>query len=268
MFYSSDKFVSVVKLFNFYTTMYSPSSAAMFKTITKYFLKLFQSYRVRLYILFSLVVLTRSIIVYYYIPLKSEHSALNALNNNAHLIAEISAYNAAKPLYDHDIKTLREVFRAIPKDSVIQFFILTDRNDSMLVGFNKEEAVAHHFRDATSSGTVSIDGTALLVKQNITLDSLFLGRVFIGLSLDALQAEVTESRKNALVIGAVIMIVGLTVLYMLGYLINRPAITLAIAFQRIAKGDYSNRVADIGVKEIDTLAASFNQMADSVEKAQ
>lgn len=64
------------------------------------------------------------------------------------------------------------------------------------------------------------------------------------------------------------LVVSLLISLWLGRSIYRPLAGVKAAAQRVAQGDYSQRVAEEGPEEVKELAVSFNHMAGEVEKSQ
>jgi len=64
------------------------------------------------------------------------------------------------------------------------------------------------------------------------------------------------------------LVVSLLISLWLGRTIYRPLAGVTAAAQKIAQGDYSQRVAEEGPQEVQQLAGSFNRMASEVEHSQ
>jgi len=64
------------------------------------------------------------------------------------------------------------------------------------------------------------------------------------------------------------LVISLLISLWLGRSIYRPLATVKAAAQRVAQGDYSQRVPEEGPTEVKELAASFNHMAGEVEQSQ
>jgi signal transduction histidine kinase len=80
------------------------------------------------------------------------------------------------------------------------------------------------------------------------------------------QAMFASSIAPVFVIAAVLaVVVGATLAIALGTRLGRPLREMAVAARRIAEGDYAARVPVAGPAELVDLAASLNQMAESLE---
>ncbi len=83
---------------------------------------------------------------------------------------------------------------------------------------------------------------------------------------DATQAAFDDAMQRALVAATVIAVVSATVVSLaVAARIARPAATLAAAARRVAGGHYAERVPVEAPEELGALAASFNEMAGSLE---
>jgi two-component system phosphate regulon sensor histidine kinase PhoR len=99
-----------------------------------------------------------------------------------------------------------------------------------------------------------------------TADGELLGYVRVAMSLSQVEASSAAVRRFALSAAAVAVIAGLALSLWLSASIGRPLNDLATAAREIARGRFGRRLPEKGAVELRELAASFNFMADELER--
>ena len=93
------------------------------------------------------------------------------------------------------------------------------------------------------------------------------GAVRITQDIGSVNAAVREVTIGVVAIGAVGLAVGMIVAFGLANSLSRPLTRLAVAAQRLGRGDFSARAGHVGgAQEMDSLGRSFDEMADRVER--
>src|SRR5438067_2551271 len=82
----------------------------------------------------------------------------------------------------------------------------------------------------------------------------------------AALASVTDMRRQTLFVSLLAAVLALVFGFYFADKLTRPVRELAAGAQRIAAGDFSQRVKVLGRTELGELGASFNQMTDQVER--
>ena len=82
----------------------------------------------------------------------------------------------------------------------------------------------------------------------------------------AALASVTDMRKQTLFVSLLAAVLALVFGFYFAEKLTRPVRELAAGAQRIAAGDFSQRVRVLGRTELGELGTSFNQMTDQVER--
>ncbi|HSB65873.1 MAG TPA: HAMP domain-containing protein, partial [Anaerolineales bacterium] len=90
----------------------------------------------------------------------------------------------------------------------------------------------------------------------------------IGISLGNQQAILARLNRGVVVAGLLAGALGLVMALALAYTLLRPVRALTFAAQKLAGGDLSHRVEVRGDDELASLGHAFNQMADSLQKAE
>lgn len=93
-----------------------------------------------------------------------------------------------------------------------------------------------------------------------------IGTVRLGYSGRGMKEEIALARRQTVVMGIVSVLGGIIVTFVIATFISRPIKKLTGAAQKIAAGDLSASVDVKSGDEIGTLAATFNKMAETLEK--
>lgn len=93
-----------------------------------------------------------------------------------------------------------------------------------------------------------------------------LGLLFISASSNGVDKTVNSMISIILLVLFWVFVAAFTALYFIGERLNKPILLLQEKLANFAKGDFSVRMPETGVEEIDRIGVSFNSMADSLEK--
>ena len=92
------------------------------------------------------------------------------------------------------------------------------------------------------------------------------GAARVGLSDQSMRQMITEVTRQLLLITSLVSLVGVTAAAFLTWVLTRPILDLVQASNRIAGGDFSQRVPRWADDEIGDLAMAFNQMTDGLSR--
>ena len=115
------------------------------------------------------------------------------------------------------------------------------------------EAATDDSRDRLLVSAAAIDGTPL--------------RVVMQSELDSVLAPARSFAQQLLVIGALMLMTGMSAAFLIGRRVVRPIVQIADAVEALARGQYHVRVPVARETEIARLADSFNHMANEVAAA-
>lgn len=93
---------------------------------------------------------------------------------------------------------------------------------------------------------------------------------FGGMGLNIVNERLVLGRLNrgVLIAGLLAVGFGLVIALLLAYTLIRPVRDLTLAAKKLAEGDLTHRVAIHGDDELATLGRTFNQMAESLQRAE
>jgi PAS domain S-box-containing protein len=226
------------------------------------------SFRFRLYLLFSGAVLSVSMFIYFYFPQKFQEQAISAAKSKAMTIADISAYSTAPALYFNDAEAIEEVLSSTRQNTDIRFIILTDFRQKVIGGYNVQTGEQLNYDIAKHEGVLSGDNHTVMARSVIQYNSLTIGYMYLGLSLDSIIESVAETKRNISVISAIVLVIGLLIVYVVARLLTKPLEIMAQTFVQISQGNLSQRVEPSSYVEINHLARAFNRMVDELVTAQ
>ncbi|NUN69665.1 MAG: PAS domain S-box protein [Bacteroidetes bacterium] len=226
------------------------------------------SFRFRLYAIIAGAVLSVSAFIYLYFPQKFHEQAYAAARAKAMTIADISAYSTAPALFFNDSVAVQEVLAAARQNADIRFIIITDQQQRIVHGYRTEIGVGLRYDIATHEGNLDEHRSTVISRSVILFDGQTIGQLYIGLSLDAINLEVSETKRTITVISAIILIIGLTLSYVVVRLLLGPLERMAGTFRRIAQGDFSQHVEISDFAEVNRLGTAFNSMVDDIAALQ
>ncbi len=109
-------------------------------------------------------------------------------------------------------------------------------------------------------------GNAYTVGVPIRNDEAVSGGVFLTARQVRIGSEVGAIMPTFLLCGLAVLLVAVVLLYFITRQITRPLYQMAIAARSYAMGDFSKRITVAPEGELGTLAATFNQMAENLDK--
>lgn len=103
------------------------------------------------------------------------------------------------------------------------------------------------------------------LKQSFEIEEI--GTLKLILSLESVNKAISEARKTALLVTALILIIAILIVAYIVGLVIKPVKILVSATDRISRGDLTHNV-DINIgDEIGHLASTFNKMVDSLRQS-
>ena len=214
------------------------------------------SFRARLALAMSALILVIAATVWFYVPGKLEDEAMSLVSHKAETLAQLTAFTIHPAIYFQDRAALDEALSATRSDKDVAYVVVTDPAGRALAAFHQERA--------TGRTGVSADGSLYEVMTPIRDGSRVLARLRIGISLARINGEVRETRIAIGILTAVILAFGLAAVVLLSNVLTRPLREVAAGAERIAAGELDARVPSGRSDEIGQLANAFNDMAGKV----
>ena len=118
--------------------------------------------------------------------------------------------------------------------------------------------------DTRKRASETLGEELLLVTVPVVDEERVAGAVRVSAGTGAIAAGVRESRLRLAVLGAVVIAAGLVLAWLIALPLSRQIRNLSETSTRLGRGELGARAAEEGPRELESLARSFNRMAESV----
>lgn len=221
--------------------------------------------RMKLIILFSSLIVLIAGFIFAYFPAKYESFAINALHKKAVSIATASAYSIAPALVFNDTKSMDEVIDGAKQNPDLLYMVITDSNGRPLASFNFQ--YAQYCQYGIISGDLSNNAKFIKVSVPVMQGAEHYGHLYLALSADEIQKNISSSRRSIGGISLLILIIGFIVVLVISKVLATPIQVMLRTVNKISSGDLSQRATIWSNDEIGKLSFAFNKMVDNLEKA-
>jgi diguanylate cyclase (GGDEF)-like protein/PAS domain S-box-containing protein len=226
-----------------------------------------------------------SLAIFIEMPVRLRRQAVTAIVEKAHTLTEMAAFNAGAALYFEDRTGVEESLAAVRENADLVYTVVLDKSGGVVAAFNRDLAERSGFQEVAmtprvlggvppgasrprTEGGFSPDGRIYEVTSPVTYNGRGVGRIYVGLSLDRLNAEIGQSRTAIALLSLLIFVIGIIVVFALSTVITEPLSRIVSAAQLIAAGDLGSRAPVRFDDEVGRLALSFNEMVDKLGTAQ
>jgi signal transduction histidine kinase/CheY-like chemotaxis protein len=208
--------------------------------------------------------------IFLYFPARLERHALEAVGAKARSIGAMTAFSISPALVFSDGEGIQEGLQGALRNRDLAYLVVTDRNGQVLDLINQTPLTDEELvRDAVGQGGANVSGGYYRVASTIqSKDGTFLGMLYLGLSLEELEAVVAQSRRTTALVSLAVFLAGAMVVIGLRSVAGRPLTTIAQTAERIAGGDLTQRAVIEGPREVGQLARAFNTMVDHLSASQ
>jgi two-component system, OmpR family, sensor kinase len=138
------------------------------------------------------------------------------------------------------------------------------------VSYASRPEIAQALRGDTAQGTRqsdSLNEQLLFTAVPIVHNGEVRGAVRVTQSVEAVHDEIRKDAIALIGVGAVALLLGVGVAWLLAGFLSRPPETLAVAARRVAEGDLEARAPEVGPREQREVAAAFNEMTGRLAAA-
>ncbi len=97
-------------------------------------------------------------------------------------------------------------------------------------------------------------------------NNVVIGGVFVTARQIRVSSAMQSILLTFLACGITVMLIAFVALYIITYQVTKPLYEMALAAKSYAKGDFSRRITAAPEGELGTLATTFNQMADGLDR--
>jgi len=192
----------------------------------------------------------------------------------ATLLLNLLSFTSSDAIYKLDIDRLQDVMEELGRNKKV---IIAGRfydNQGRIIADGIRKSTTFQFDpDPFGKQLVNSDGITfqwkedqLLAGKAVIIRNQVFGAASIGLPTAPLVTKTEAMRQQGLAIAAITIVVGAIIALLISRSITVPLSQVASASQRIARGDFTQRVTAQGNDEIAALANAFNQMSLSLQE--
>jgi methyl-accepting chemotaxis protein len=211
----------------------------------------------------ALLLLLVGLFITIFFPLRQQTVMKKYLTDKASVVAGIVAYSSQAGLSFSDASAVKEALKSLKTVNDVEFAVVLDGQGKIFADYSGDKAnrMMDEIRNVSQTETAKTwESNGLLLTLVPVGNDKALGKVVLGLNLDALQSDVYASGFTAAGVAILILLGGSLVFSVFASRMVNPIIALQHAAGRIAKGDASV-VVDVESKdEIGQLADSFREL--------
>jgi two-component system, sensor histidine kinase and response regulator len=222
-----------------------------------------RSIRTELMLLSGLLVAAISLFMLLFFPARLERQATRALQAKAMAIADMASYSVAPAVVFDDTLGLQDALAGVKANPDLSYLTVRGANSGLLLAFPSTIAAS-----AAAGEGMSADGMTWFTTAPIQHNGTNYGTITIGLSLEALHAEVDDARSAIALVSLLVFLLGWAATAAISVLVSRPIRAIAATAEQVALGDLSRRVEVAGHAEARQLAAALNEMLARIHAAQ
>ena len=226
------------------------------------------SIRTKLTLVFSVVLGTIAVFVYYFLPGRLETQNYDALRDEVESLAFQTAYIVSPSLVFNDSVSAREAISIASRDTSIVYVVVVDGSGRVFVAHRLDEAERYRYQEDQTSEALRKDVDLASVSVPVTHNDRVIGQLHIGMSLAHLREQIDDSKSTILILIALFFVLGFLVVYVLTYLVVSPLSDMVRTVGKITAGDLSHRAEVTSHDEVGDLATAFNEMVNSLASMQ
>ena len=226
------------------------------------------SIRTKLTLVFSVVLGTIAVFVYYFLPGRLETQNYDALRDEVESLAFQTAYIVSPSLVFNDSVSAREAISIASRDTSIVYVVVVDGSGRVFVAHRLDEAERYRYQEDQTSEALRKDVDLASVSVPVTHNDRVIGQLHIGMSLAHLREQIDDSKSTILILIALFLVLGFLVVYVLTYLVVSPLSDMVRTVGKITAGDLSHRAEVTSHDEVGDLATAFNEMVNSLASMQ
>jgi signal transduction histidine kinase len=206
----------------------------------------------------------------WYFPEQDRRHYQQFFENELQVRGQTLALAISSNLTYGDFESIQEAFEYASRNEAFLYIVTIDSDGEIMTTYPDENELETQMiqaaHQATGASLVRAAGFAAFSSPVYVDDELY-SHVVLADTLEPLHRTIAAARYNILKIGAVILVLGAGLIYLIAVVISRPIDQLTRGVQGISAGDLSTRVAIETRDEIGALGDNFNIMAASLQEA-
>jgi len=232
--------------------------------------------KVKLSLLITALLTLTVLLVSAFLLRQSQRDLTDQMTKRGLTIAENLAASAKSPLLTEDELTLNVLVKDAMKDRDVAYVVIADHHgkaiahsDVSLVGKPVERPRGlKPLADARLVQTYRSEDQGDLIDVAVPLlfRNVPVGSLYLGFSQKSIVEALARARRNAVIISAAMVLVGIAGAVVLASLLSRPILRLMEGTRAIASGDFLVALPIPSRDEIGALTQAFNTMAKSLRE--
>lgn len=219
------------------------------------FSRLYVSIRYKLIIINAVIIAGISLLIFYIFPAQQQKNAMASVKQKAESISHILAYNLQSALYFNDNASADEIVLSALQNDDLAYLIVEDAEGKIFATYQENSARDFEYKDLQLFNKIFYKTANPIVHQQSKV-----GVLYLGLSLDAINMEVTDSRRKIAIMSFAIFVIGFIITLLSSEIITRSLRKMVLVTKSVGRGDFSGRLSINSSDEIGVLATSFNDM--------
>jgi len=200
------------------------------------------------------------------VPTVLRQQALREAEAEARALARLTSHGVEPALVFQDRLELEKVLEGVRQSGALRYIVVEDSSGTILATTDARAAAAAQYRLGLTQPGVAGD----VFRSAVTIDRAGrrIGTLYLGLSMETLDAELARTRRQLGVVILAVVVGGIIATLLLGEHLTRPLTRMAAAARAIQAGDLSRRSGVDASDEAGSLARTFDAMVDSLQEAQ
>lgn len=227
----------------------------------------FHSIGTKIAIVISILIGFISLFIFIYMPEKLEEQAIKAISDKAKSIALITAVNIGPALFFDDIPNIKTAMKSAMQNKDLVYIIIINNSKGIVSSYNKNLAETVDYTQLDADNPISKDGKVYKVMSPVVIDNQEIGKLYIGISLNALRSGIASSRITIALVCSLVFLIGMLATFLVSSVLTRSLTKMVETANQISRGNMTRRVDIYSHDEIGHLAKAFNQMVDNLEAA-
>ena len=223
--------------------------------------------RTKLTVLIALLLAGISGFILVYFPRKVEQQASRAIIDKAQSIAEMTAFSVSPGLFFEDLEGVEDVFAATRENRDLAYIVVVDGSGKVFAAFNRARADLADYERVEEERVLPGDGSIYGAMTPILSGGREIGRLYLGLSLDGLRADVRKSRAAIALVSGIVFTIVMAIVLGISTVVARPLSQMVETVEHINQGDLAQRARVVSQDEVGQLARAFNLMVEHVERS-
>ncbi len=203
------------------------------------------SFKIKLSILFSLIFIFFSYLIYKYLTQKGEDYIKKELIERGNSICSSLSMVAKEPLIDENKAELSRLAYSLKKEENLSFVYIVNRK-GIIKGAPDLEDLDKNIQEVLAFYKSGKD--IMFFEKDIIYSNINIGKVYIGIPSIIVKKAKSDFRKGAIFIFSISLICGIIIIFTFTYLSLKPLNYIVSVLKRIGEGRLNEKI-DIHSKD-------------------